>query len=256
MLFAILAFSILTFHKGSPLKCYHYVEQHANFWIDTKTLPSFPTNYSVVEAKHQCAATIRWFTLPDGKESFVDYRNDVITPMLPENSSLSFVYVGIYRDLRSASTRALVYGCAIDYCNNRTNLLKTLTSLSLTENFALLDVLFKNDTTNFTDQSSCVEFSNSTHLKCPSSATPLSSCSNCLLLEKESPQELCARCPNEPYERNDYALREVVFLFKNRTRLADEITLACRTKGCNALANVNRIHRLSKIEFDFKNFFA
>lgn len=255
MLLVTFTFFFLTVHQSLTLKCYYYEEQHGNFWIDTRTLPQFPTNYTIIEGKNQCAASIRWFTLPDGKESFVDYRNDMPIPNLPKNASFPFVVAGAHRELQAASTRALIYGCATDYCNNRTNLLKALTSLLLRENFAPLDILFSNGTRNFTEQNSCVEFSNATRIKCPSSATPLSSCSYCFLSEKDSPQEFCARCPEESGPSFDFAFREVIFLLKEKIRAIDQIELICRTTGCNALNNVNKIHQLSKIEFDFKNFF-
>jgi hypothetical protein len=255
MLLTIFFLFALAFHEVSSLKCYKCDESHFDFWVDVKTFPSFPTNCSSVEAKHQCTGFIQWFTLPDGKESSIDYLDEF--EVLPKDSSLFFVLAGVYRELRTASTRALVYSCTTDNCNNQTSLKQALASLTLEENFAPLDVLFANDTKNFTEQSSCVDFSNSTHLECPSSASPLSSCAACLLLEIDSSsREFCARCPKElPIMRVDFVERQVFFFLENRTRLADSSTLVCRTKGCNELDNVNKIHKLSKLEFDFKKFF-
>ena len=250
---------VLILHQTSSLKCYQ-CESHADFWIDDKTLPSFPSNCSVIEAEYQCTASIRWFTLKDGKESCINYDHDLDLRFLPKNSSFSFVFAGMERELETASTRGLIYSCTTDNCNNGESLKQALSSLTLKENFAPLDVLFSNGTANFTDQSSCVDFSNSTHLDCPMQASPLSSCPICLLLEMESPSspELCARCPKEPVRPVDleFVQRRVFFFLSTRTRMADTVTLSCRTKGCNALNNVKRIHRLSRLEFDFKKFFS
>jgi hypothetical protein len=257
MLLSIFILFVLAFHTASSLECYKCAESHVDFWIDAKTLPSFPTNCSLVTAKKQCTAAIRWFTLRDGKESYVDYSDDFDLDFLPKDSSLFFAFVDIERELQTASTRALIYSCMTDNCNDQASLQRALNSLTLEENFAPLDVLFNKDTANFTDQSSCVNFSNSTHLECPTQASPLSSCSSCLLLEMESFQEVCARCPAVPPGPNvDFVDRQVFFFLENRTRLADKSTLVCRTKGCNALNNVEKVHQLSKLEFDFNKFFA
>jgi hypothetical protein len=254
MLFTIFILLIFTFHKTSSLQCYDYDEQRVNYWIDPETIPSFPTEASLVEAEDQCTIRIRWLTLPKGKESFIDYLSVYSFDFLPKGSSFPFARVSIERDLESASTRTLIYSCTTDYCNNRTNLQQILSSLTLEENFASLDVLFSNDTAKFTDQNSCVNFSNATHFNCPPSASRLLKCGACLLLEMELPNEFCARCPEKTLVRNrDFVRRQVFFLFKNRTRLADQIKLVCRTKGCNALANVKKIHQLSKLEFNFNN---
>ncbi|CAF1329666.1 unnamed protein product [Adineta ricciae] len=241
----------------SSLKCYKCDETHVNFWINAKTLPSFPANCSLVEAENQFTGLIRWFTLPNGKESYVDYLDAFYPHFLPKDSSRFFVFVAIERELKTASSRALVYSCTTDNCNNETNLRRALSSLTLKENFAPLDVLFNNSTKKFTEQSSCIEFSNSTHIECPSSASPLSSCSTCLLLEIDAPsRELCARCPKGSTKAGpEFVERRVFFFPGNKTRLGDQSILACRTKGCNALDNAEKIHQLSTIEFDFKEFF-
>ncbi|CAF1134886.1 unnamed protein product [Adineta ricciae] len=257
MLVTIFLLFALALCDVSSLKCYKCDETHVNFWINAKTLPSFPTNCSSVEAEKQCTAVVRWFTLPNGKESYVDYLDNFYPYFLPKDSSRFFVFVAIERELRTASTRALVYSCTTDNCNNETSLQRALSSLTLKENFAPLDVLFSNNTKKFTQQSSCIEFSNSTHIECPSSASPLSLCPACVLLEVDGPsRELCARCPNESTTTDvDSVERRVFFFPGNKTRLGDQSTLVCRTKGCNALDNAEKIHQLSTIEFDFKEFF-
>ncbi|CAF1594816.1 unnamed protein product [Adineta steineri] len=71
----------------------------------------------------------------------------------------------------------------------------------------------------------------------------------------ESIREVCARCPKElPTLDLDFLNRRVFFFLENSTRLVDKSTLVCRTKGCNALYNVEKIHKLSKMEFDFNKF--
>ncbi len=58
-------------------------------------------------------------------------------------------------DLQTASTRALMYNCTTDNCNNQTNLQRALNG----------------------------KLSNSSHVEYPLSESPLSSCLNCLLLQ-------------------------------------------------------------------------
>ena len=91
----------------SSLKCYKCDETHVDFWINATTLPSFPTNCSPVEAKKQCTAVIRWFTLPNGKESYVDYLDEFNLYFVPKDSPLFFAFVAIERELRTSSSRAL-----------------------------------------------------------------------------------------------------------------------------------------------------
>ncbi len=254
MLFIIFALLVFSFHKASSLQCYEYIRHDVNFWIDSKTIPPFPTEESLFDAENQCTAMVRWFTSRKGKTSYVRYLLDYSFDSLPKGSSFSFVQASVERNLQSGSTRTLIYSCTTDYCNNRTNLQKILNALTLEEDFAKLDALFSNDTTGFSEQSSCINFSNATHLRCPPSASHLWKCRACLLMEMKSPEEFCARCPERiPMMDDDYVLRQVFFFFENQTRVADQIKLACRTKGCNALANVELIHQLSKLEFNFNN---
>ncbi|CAF4124493.1 unnamed protein product [Adineta steineri] len=137
--------------------------------------------------------------------------------------------------------------CTTDKCNNQTSLQRILNALTLEENFQPFDILFNNNSKPFTEQNSCTNFSNSTHFECPTSG--------CFLSEMESTREFCARCPEElPTLDLDFLNRRVFFFLENSTRLVDKSTLVCRTKGCNALDNVEKIHQLSKMEFDFNKF--
>ena len=130
----------------------------------------------------------------------------------------SFVHASIERNLQSASIRTPIYSCTTDYCNNHTNLQRVLSALTLDEDFAKLDVLFSNDMEEFTEQSSCINLTNSTHPRCPQSASPLSKCRACVLMEMKSPEGFCGRCPDKtPVMNVDYVKHDAFFFFKNRT---------------------------------------
>ena len=107
MLGTIFLLFALALYDVSSLKCYKCDETHVDFWINATTLPSFPTNCSPVEAKKQCTAVIRWFTLPNGKESYVDYLDEFNLYFVPKDSPLFFAFVAIERELRTSSSRAL-----------------------------------------------------------------------------------------------------------------------------------------------------
>ena len=130
-----------------------------------------------------------------------------------------------------------------------------MSSLTLEEDFAELDILSSNDVTEFTEQSSCVNFSNTTHLRCPQSASLLSKGGACVLMVMKSSDEFCARyLDTTPVTDVDYVKRHVFFVFENQTQVGDQITLVCRTKRCNELTNAEWIYELSDLEFNFQNF--
>ncbi|CAF3912749.1 unnamed protein product [Adineta steineri] len=173
----------------------------------------------------------------------------VVSPFdfLSAGSSLFFVFVDLERELQTKSTRTLLFSCTTDKCNNQTSLQRILNALALEENFQPFDILFNNNSKPFTEQNSRTDFSNSTHFECPTSG--------CFLSEMESIREVCARCPKElPTLDLDFLNRRIFFFLENSTRLVDKSTLVCRTKGCNALDNVKKIHHLNKMEFDFNKF--
>ncbi|CAF3123973.1 unnamed protein product [Rotaria socialis] len=259
MLFAIYILFVVVFRDVSSLKCYKCDANRVNFWIDVNNLPHFFDDCPLVEAQKQCSSSIRWLTLGILQETLVEYEDDVDEQYRPKDSSLSYVFVDIERNTHSASSRLFLYTCTTDKCNDRTSLLRAFKSLNLEQNFTQLDILFGHDNTSFMEQSSCLEFSNSFHPDCPSTATPLSLCSNCFLLSTQSSSSqphICARCPQDSADKDkNMVKRHVYFFLENRTRLADTITLRCTTKACNSLTNLNRIHQLSKLEFDFNQFY-
>lgn len=242
---------------ASTLSCYSCPSAQLDFWVDAKSVPPFSSNCSVIEAKKQCSTTIRWEETGPTRKTSVNYLGDFDFDLLPKDSSLFFVFIDLERELQTKSSRALLYSCTTDRCNDRASLQRVFDALTLDENFAPLDELFSNNTAAFADQESCVDFANSTHLDCPASASSRPECAGCFLLAMDSTGEVCARCPQElPTLRLDLLNRRVLFFPENRTRLAEKSELVCRTKGCNALDNVHRIHQLSKLEFDFEKFFA
>ncbi|CAF1685776.1 unnamed protein product, partial [Adineta ricciae] len=195
-------------------------------------------------------------TIGDLKESLVEYEDDSSEEYRPTDSSLSYVFADVERNTESASSRILLYSCTTDLCNDRTNLLRVFQALNVEQKFAQLDVLFGLDNVSFTEQNSCLDFSNASRSDCPSTASPLSTCSNCFLLATETPQQLCARCPVDSFKYKNMINRQVFFFLENRTRLADTTTLRCTTKSCNSMENWNRIRELSTLEFDFNRFYS
>ncbi|CAF3928612.1 unnamed protein product, partial [Rotaria sp. Silwood1] len=199
MLFAISILFVVAFRDVSSLKCYKCDANRVDFWIDVNNVPPFMDDCPLVEAQKQCSSSIRWLTLGDLRESLVEYEEYVKDENPPNGSSLSYVFVNIERNTRSGSSRLLLYSCTTDKCNDRTGLLRAFRALNLEQNFAQLDILFGHDNTSFTEQNSCLEFSNSSHPDCPATANPLSMCSNCFLLSTDSSQQICARCPADSY---------------------------------------------------------
>ncbi|UJR07215.1 hypothetical protein I4U23_011503 [Adineta vaga] len=256
MLFVIYILFIGTFHAVSSLQCYKCDSNRVDFWIDANNVPPFLDDCPVVESQKQCSAVIIWLTLGDLKESLVEYEDDVSEEYRPRDSSLSYVFVDIERNTHLASSRRLIYSCTTDKCNNRANLLRAFQALNLVQNFAQLDVEFGDENISFTEQTSCLEFSNSSHADCPSTASPLSTCSNCFLLSTESPHQICARCPMDSSIYKNMITRQVYFFLENRTRLADTTTFRCTTNACNSLENLDRIYKLSTLEFDFNQFYS
>ncbi|UJR29361.1 hypothetical protein I4U23_010573 [Adineta vaga] len=222
-----------------------------NYWINVRQLPEFPEDCHLVQADKQCSTAIRWLSLEDGKKSLIDYFGDVSSDLLPKDSSLHFSFALISHTPRLGSDRLLLHSCTTDKCNNRTSLLKAFQSLILEEKLSTLNNLFHNGSFSFTDGSSCLNYTNTTHLDCPPMATDLSYCSSCLLLSIESPSEICARCPAFYDMPNNIVDRQVYFFPDNRTRLGDKISLRCTTKACNSLETWERIHQLSTLEYKF-----
>ena len=256
MLFFIFILLAGTFRDVSSLKCYKCDENRVDSWVDVNNVPPFLDDCPVVESQKQCTASILWLTLGELKETLVEYEDDLYQEHRPSHSSLSYVFANVERNTRSASSRLLLYSCTTDQCNDRPSLLRAFQALSLEENFTSLDRLFGSDNIPFTEQSSCLDFSNSSDAGCPSMANPLSACSNCFLLSTESPQQMCARCPIDSFKDKNMVNRQVYFLLENRTRLADTKTLRCTTKACNSLENWNKIGELSRLEFDFNRFYS
>ncbi len=223
----------------STLQCYKCDANRVDSWIDVNNLPPFMDDCPLVKVEKQCSSSIRWLSLQDLKETPVEYEGDINEEDRPRDSSLSYSFVDIKRDTHSASSRLLIYSCTTDKCNDRTSLLRSFQALTLEEDFSPLNILFDNRSTPLTEQSSCLDFSNSTNRNCPPTASFLHSCSNCFLLSMESPRQICARCPADPGKDNNMVDRQVYFFLENRTRVADTITLRCTTKVCNSLENWN-----------------